>query len=110
MAEGEVDEGADAPADGVPEWEREPVTLPEACEALLAEVGDIESLQRSLVGMPGLRAPGPIAMRRAHVFRFAATIVQIVHENSEEFRAMIAAKRAKEAKARAKRGGAGSYG
>jgi hypothetical protein len=90
----------------LPEWEREPVSLEEAITAVLNDVYDIEGMQRLLtvnIGhYPGLTAPSPTAMRRAFVLRYAATVLQIVHENSEEFKKMIASKRA-----RAKRGQGG---
>lgn len=81
--------------DRTPAWERDPVTIQEACEAVLGEAYDIESMQRALTGLPGLTAPGPTAMRKAYVFRYAATVLQIVHENSEEFKRMISQKRIK---------------
>lgn len=84
-----------------PEWEREPVTMAEACEIVLDEAYDIEAFQRRTYQGA---SPSPKAMRRAHVMRYAASIMQIVHENSEEFKAMIVAKRAKQAKARMARG------
>jgi hypothetical protein len=78
---------------------RDTATIEEAMGVIIDEVYEIEGMQRlfaqNIQRYPGLKAPGPTAMRKAFVLRHAATILQIVHENSEEFKQMIANKRAK---------------